>query len=109
VIAAFHSIIDSDDFPKPARILLDLRKAGSVLKRSISDLKRIAATFVEHSCLFDNRVALLVDGLARYGLMRMAAAWVERDGVSAAVFRDPDEARRWTLQMPTPQPNPSPQ
>jgi hypothetical protein len=98
VIGSFRSIVDADDFPKNARLLLDLRNADSVLERSISDLKLIAEHFVDNARSFDDRVALVVDGLARYGLMRMAAAWVERDWVSAPVFRDMAEARRWVLE-----------
>lgn len=89
--------VDDPALPPDARILLDLRESESVKDRSVGTLREMADYFVARAPRFGNRAALVVEGALRYGLMRMAAAWVEVHGVDAQVFRDEGEARRWLL------------
>jgi hypothetical protein len=84
-------------FPEHAHALLDVREAQSLLSRSVSDLRRVAFHFLHHRERFGNRGALVVEGLARYGLMRMASTWVHLRGIDMRVFRNEPEARAWLL------------
>jgi len=100
LIGVFSSLLSAPDLPERAALLLDLCESQSVLGRSIPDLRRIATTFTAVAGRFDRRCALLVRGSARYGLMRMAAVWVDLQGVEARVFREEREAREWLLGRP---------
>lgn len=97
LLGALDQILATPDFPEGARLLLDLRLADSVIRRPRSELKHIAYKFVPRAAAFGGRCALLVEGLARYGLMRMAATWMQLEGIDARVFRDLEEAKRWLV------------
>jgi hypothetical protein len=95
LIHRLDEILALDDFPAGAGLMLDMREAESVLNRSTREMRDVTEYFAAHSEPFGHRVALLVEGLARYGLMRMAAAWADLEGVDAGVFRDEDKALAW--------------
>lgn len=95
LMRALDEILASDDFPAGAGLLLDMRKSESVFDRSTREMRDITEYFASHAEPLGNRIALLVEGLARYGLMRMAAAWADLAGVEAGVFRDEAKARAW--------------
>jgi len=94
---AWDRVTCAVDFPAPAACVLDMRASDSVLVRPVVELRKIASFFTQRAEVVDRRVALVVEGKARYGLMRMAATWVELNGVQANVFRDLSEAQRWAL------------
>lgn len=98
--SALDEIMALPDFPGDALLLVDMSRADSVLQHSIGELKDVARHFSVHAVSFQSQTALLVSGLARYGLMRMASVWVEPEGVSARVFRDEQAARDWLLATP---------
>jgi hypothetical protein len=95
LLACFDRTVVAPGFPKHAHALLDVREAQSLLQRPTADLRRVAFHFLNHRERFGNRGALLVDGLARYGLMRMAATWIHLQGVDMRVFREEALAKAW--------------
>lgn len=95
LLACFDGAVAAKDFPERAQALLDVSEAQSLLYRPIADLRRVAFHFLRYRERFGNRGALLVEGLARYGLMRMASTWVHLKGVDMRVFRNETEARAW--------------
>jgi hypothetical protein len=95
--SALDELVRSQELPGDAELLLDVRAADSMVRSSVGELRSVAEFFVERASAFENRCAILVDRPVHYGLMRMAAAWVELQGVEAAVFRNETEARDWLL------------
>ena len=95
MIRAFDGILATPGFPGGAAILLDVRRSESVLSRPVAEMRAITGHFERHAARFGNRVGLLVDGGARYGLMRMASAWVGMRGIQARVDTDPAPLIRW--------------
>lgn len=96
------------DLVLPIACVLDVRESESVLGRSIADMRAIADSFMQRAALTDRRLALVAEGPARFGLMRMAATWVELAGIEAKVFRDLGEAQAWALSRLPPQDEPPP-
>ena len=85
------------DLSPPLAFVLDMRLSDSVLNRSVADMRAIADSFMLHAHITDKRIALVTTGGARYGLMRMAATWVELAGVEVKVFRELEDAQAWAL------------
>jgi hypothetical protein len=95
LIEAFDAIVARADLPEDPVLVLDVRRSESLLSRSITELRRVAQHFTSHARHVGRRLAIVVEGPARYGLMRMAAAWASFDGSDVRVFLDRDEAVRW--------------
>lgn len=92
---ALDEILAVEDFPCDAGIVLDVRRAESLLDRSWREIADITRNFAASSDAFGRRCALVVEGLLRFGLMRMASAWASAHGVEARIFRDEGKARDW--------------
>ncbi|MFK7985201.1 MAG: hypothetical protein AB8I08_04145 [Sandaracinaceae bacterium] len=81
---------------RPA-LVLDVRESESLLRRPPDETRRIISRFRRHEGLFARRVAIIVRGHARYGLMRMATTWAALAGYEAQVFFEPHAARSWVV------------
>ena len=79
----------------PPGLVLDVRDSESLLRRPPDETRRIIAHFRLHGGLFSSRVAIVVRGHARYGLMRMATTWAALAGYDARVFWDLAAAELW--------------
>jgi hypothetical protein len=102
LIGTLDAALADPKLPARAHILLDVREAQSLLRRPTRELRRIASQWVIRAPRFDNRAALLVEGLARYGLMRMASTWVSFQGIDVHVFQDEQAAHTWLLRQKLP-------
>lgn len=76
-------------------ICLDVRESSSLAKRSVEDLRGVTEWFIAHAAEVGGRCALVTRPGVQYGLMRMAAAWVELKSLEAEVFTDLAEATAW--------------
>jgi hypothetical protein len=90
------------DLQLPIACVLDIRESESILRRSVADMRGIAESFLQRAAITDRRLAIVTSGAARFGLMRMAATWVELAGIEAKVFRDLEEAKSWVLDALAP-------
>ena len=97
---ALNDVLASPDLPPHPGLLLDLRRSESMLRRSIPDMRAISHHFLVNADRFDRRVGLLVEGVTRYGLMRMVSMWLESAGIDARVSRDDGELHRWLSVAP---------
>jgi hypothetical protein len=97
---AWEAAFADERCPDAPVVLLDIRRSGSVAKRSRADLRRITDFFLRHAARPDRRVALLTRGPLQYGIMRIARTWVSLGGATAAVFSDRSKAMRWLHAAP---------
>lgn len=95
--AALHAFLEDPALPPDAEMLMDVSRADSMLHKPVGPMRELARYYAARSEAFGSRTALVVEGLARYGLMRMAAVWASIEGVDARVFRDENEAAAWLL------------
>lgn len=94
----FEGAMRDPELPADARLVVDVSRSESLIRRSTPELRELERFFLGHAPRVGGRVALVVEGLVRFGLMRMAAAWVDLAGYQARVFRDLEQARAWALE-----------
>lgn len=92
LVEVIDKLLSSAEHPR-WRVLLDARASDSLLTRSTDELREISEFITKRSSKVE-RVAILVDGLLRYGLMRMASSWVNHL-IDVQVFREMDQAHAW--------------
>ena len=95
VRAALSGALESSGAEDLRGILFDVSRS-TVLRRRDTRAIRAMAGFLAHVALQRQlRVALVGTGDLAYGLMRLGAADLDSAGVTASVFRDEADARRW--------------
>ncbi|MFQ5538626.1 MAG: hypothetical protein ACE5GJ_14385 [Gemmatimonadota bacterium] len=83
--------LEDPETQKPARVLLDMSGAASLRNHRPADLRETARFFAQLVEMVDRVAVLATDDLS-FGLMRMAAAFGEANGLKVEVFREKDTA-----------------
>lgn len=76
-------------------LLFDVRKSASIAGRTATEVRAMADFLATKAGQFGNRLALVADTDAAFGLMRLGSVAVEQKGVDARVFRDIADAEGW--------------
>lgn len=106
--AAMVRVLVSDPAFRPEYgILCSVRDL--VFVPSLEDARGFGLLFLELRAFFRGRIAVVVQGAARYGVARMISTLVELRGVEMAAFTDPAGARRWLDELPPRTDAPSPE
>ena len=81
-------------------LLFDVSQSTSLRTRSADDLAAMAYFLTTHADSFAKRVALVGFDDFPFGMMRMGQVTLRREGLTAEVFREESNARKWLLQTP---------
>lgn len=95
VARAFTTAIADPKRPTLRGLLYDARDSEVIARRSTNDVQGAIDFFRGLGPQIGMRLALLASSDAVYGVMRMVAGWAEGAKITAAVFRDRDEALAW--------------
>ena len=85
-------------YPPNPRVCLDLRGSESLARRSVAELRSTADWFLERGARSGRRLALVARAGVQYRLMRMAATWLELNGIDVHVATDVEAAVHWLKQ-----------
>jgi hypothetical protein len=85
-------------------MLFDVTRSAVLTTRTANELRQMAMFLSGEAPRYGGRLALLADGPAPYGLMRLGGTHTELAGVDTAVFRDEREARAWLDRKADPMP-----
>jgi hypothetical protein len=81
-------------------LLFDVTQSKSLRTRTPDDVIVMGYFLAEHADAYAKRVALVGFDAFPFGMMRMGQVTLEREGVTAEVFREESNARKWLLQTP---------
>lgn len=81
-------------------LLFDVSQSKSLRTRSSDDIIAMGYFLAQYSEAFSKRVALVGFDDFPFAMMRMGKVTLEREGITAEVFRDDINARKWLLQVP---------
>ena len=95
VRTVLHAALDDPRCTGAIGLLLDARGSRSLASRSAAEVRAMAQFIATQADRFHRRLALLADGDAAFGLMRLGAVAVEQQGVEASVFRRLSDAEEW--------------
>jgi len=95
VRAALVAVLDDPHFARAAGLLFDVRASRSIARRTAAEVRVMAQFLAGHADRFGRRLALVADGDAAFGLMRLGAVAIEQQGVEASVFRNVADAEDW--------------
>ena len=79
-------------------LLFDVSPSKSLRTRSTDEVISMGYFLSEHADAFAKRVALVGFDDFPFGMMRMGRVTLEREGLTAEVFREEANARKWLLQ-----------
>lgn len=92
---ALLAALDDPDCPRAASLLFDVSASRSIARRSADEVRAMAQFLAGHADRFGRRLALVANGDAAFGLMRLGAVAVEQLGVETSVFRKLSDAEHW--------------
>jgi hypothetical protein len=75
--------------------MFDVSRSASLRTRSSDDVIRMGYFLAQHADAFARRVALVAFDDFPFGMMRMGQVILQREGVTAEVFREEKNAREW--------------
>ena len=76
-------------------LMFDVSRSASLRTRSSDDVIRMGYFLAQHADAFARRVALVAFDDFPFGMMRMGQVILQREGVTAEVFREEKNAREW--------------
>ena len=82
-------------FPEDAMFLMDVTRSRALSERSANDVRAMARHLSGLSSRFGARIGIAAGEPLHFGLMRMAEAYSEHDGMTVRVFKTLEEARVW--------------
>jgi hypothetical protein len=82
-------------------LLFDVSGSKSLRVRSSDDIVAMGYFLAGHGEAFARRVALVGFDDFPFAMMRMGRVTLEREGMTAEVFRKEADARQWLLQGPS--------
>ena len=85
----------------PIGLLFDVSRSTSLRARSSDDIVAMGYFLSQHANSFARRVALVGFDDFPFGMMRMARVTLEREGLTAEVFREEANARKWLFKAGT--------
>ncbi|HXV13302.1 MAG TPA: hypothetical protein VEC56_03765 [Candidatus Krumholzibacteria bacterium] len=95
VIKAFVAAMDDPKCPKPASLLLDVRRSETLATAAVVDIRRVAEYVGPYAARVGGRVAVVAASDVHFGLSRLGSVYTEGVGVEAQVFRDVESAVAW--------------
>ncbi|HET9252494.1 MAG TPA: hypothetical protein VFP58_10305 [Candidatus Eisenbacteria bacterium] len=95
VVREFEAAVADPRCPDPVSLLVDVTRSESLASRSPSQIRFVAESLGPYVKRINGRVAVVAIEDLHFGFSRMGSAYSENVGVEAAIFRDPEEARRW--------------
>jgi hypothetical protein len=87
--------LDNPECPADAVMLLDLRKDESVKERSPQEIREMSYFFGELRDRINRRLCMVTSDELAFGLMNMAKAYDQSEGISSRAFTDMDKALAW--------------
>jgi hypothetical protein len=80
-------------------LLFDVSQSKSLSERSRGDLVAMGYFLAQRASAFGKRVALVASDDFQFGMMRMGRVTLEREDLTAEVFREEADAREWLLNI----------
>jgi hypothetical protein len=94
--AAIRGLAADPRYPRGYGVIVDTRDLDYV--PSLEDANCYAELFRELKSTFGGGIAVVVEGMARYGVAQMIATLLENRGIRMAAFKDPVAAESWLAQ-----------
>ena len=95
IVREFQAALADPLCPDPVSLLVDVTRSESLASRHPSQIRYVAEFLGPYAKRIQGRCAVVAVEDLHFGLGRMGSVYSENVGVEAAIFRDPEEARRW--------------
>lgn len=95
IVRQFQAALADPLCPDPVSLLVDVTRSESLAGRHPSQIRYVAEFLGPYAKRINGRLAVVAIEDLHFGLGRMGSVYSENVGVEAAIFRDPDAARRW--------------
>jgi hypothetical protein len=97
IMAALGELFGSDEYEPHYNGITDLR--DTAWESNQEDLRRLVQFLIKHrKSIGKHRSAIVVSSERAYGMSRMFEVFSEATPIKVRVFRDWDEAMKWTVE-----------
>ncbi len=95
VITTFMAAMNDPQCPRPATLLVDVRRSETLATAAVADIRRVAEYVGPYAARVGGRLAVVASSDVHFGLSRLGSVYSEGVGVEAQIFRDPESAIAW--------------